>query len=127
MVLQQQKPIRVWGWATPGKTVTVMLTEDRAAAEAYLTKSEPAPATDERTVRLQYQETNAPDFRPQTRTAKADAEGLWLVTFDPVKASFTPKYLVATSGTEGAAIGNILIGEVWVCSRPEQHGVALLL
>ena len=28
MVLQQEKPIRVWGWADSGKTVNVTLTEE---------------------------------------------------------------------------------------------------
>jgi sialate O-acetylesterase len=116
MVLQQAKPVRVWGWANAGKTVTVTLTEDRAGAATYLAKTEPAPADTKHTVRLQYQESNAPAFKPQSRTVTADADGRWLVTFDPVVASFTPKYLVATSGTEGMAFGNILIGEVWVVS-----------
>lgn len=116
MVLQQEKPIRVWGWAPPGEAVKVTLAEDRAVAAAFLAKADPAPTGTERAVRLQYQETNVPPFKPQTRTVTADAGGRWLVTFDPVVASFTPKYLVATSGNEGMAFGNILIGEVWVAS-----------
>jgi sialate O-acetylesterase len=34
MVLQQQKPVRVWGWAAPGKTVTVTLGESQATVDA---------------------------------------------------------------------------------------------
>ena len=38
MVLQQEKPIRVWGWATPGATVVVGLS-DLKDASAYSTKA----------------------------------------------------------------------------------------
>jgi len=34
MVLQQQQPIRFFGWAEPGETVTVKLLDDEASAEA---------------------------------------------------------------------------------------------
>ncbi|MFH1568761.1 MAG: 9-O-acetylesterase, partial [Gemmatimonadota bacterium] len=34
MVLQQQQPIRVWGWAEPGEQVTVHLGRHRARATA---------------------------------------------------------------------------------------------
>jgi sialate O-acetylesterase len=116
MVLQQEKPIRVWGWADPGKTVAVTLTEDENVATKFLPEAEPTQETSTRSVKLVYQEENAPAFEPQTRTATADEKGFWEVALEPVPASFTPKYLVCTSGEEGVALGNILIGEVWVCS-----------
>ena len=116
MVLQQDKPIRVWGWADPGKTVTVALTEDKNLAARFLPKAEPSQDAPVRSVRLVYHEENAPPFEPQTRTATADDRGCWEVALEPVTSSFTPKYLVCTSGEEGVALGNILIGEVWVTS-----------
>ena len=116
MVLQQEKPIRVWGWADPGKTVTVTLTEDENVAAELLPAVEPRQDTWTRSVKLVYQEENAPAFEPQTRTATADDKGRWEVAFEPVAASFTPKYLVCTSDEEGVALGNILIGEVWLAS-----------
>ena len=34
MVLQRDKPIRIWGWATPGETITVSVAGKEARAEA---------------------------------------------------------------------------------------------
>jgi sialate O-acetylesterase len=34
MVLQQGKPLRIWGWAAPGSNVTVTITESRDEALA---------------------------------------------------------------------------------------------
>ncbi len=34
MVLQQEKPMAVWGWAEPGETVTVQLASEKATAKA---------------------------------------------------------------------------------------------
>ena len=116
MVLQQEKPIRVWGWADSGKTVNVTLTEDKNVAADFLPEEEPPQDNSTRSVTLVYQEENAHPFEPQTRTATADDKGYWEVAFAPVTASFTPKYLVCTSGKEGVALGNILIGEVWLAS-----------
>ena len=116
MVLQQGRPLRVWGRAEPGRTVTVTLTEDRSVAAKHLAEVEAEPADKGRSVRLIYRQAHAPAFKPQTKRAAADGQGDWIVTFDPAAASFTPKYLVAASGKEGAAFGNILIGEVWVAS-----------
>ena len=70
MVLQRDKPIRVWGWADPGAKIGVTLTEDPTAATPYLPKKEslkepPKPDT-KYSVSLQYVEKNAPPFKPQT-------------------------------------------------------------
>ena len=92
MVLQQEKPIRVWGWADSGKTVNVTLTEDKNVAAKFLPEAEPPQDTPTRSVKLVYQEENAPPFEPQTKTATADDKGYWEVAFEPVTASFTPKY-----------------------------------
>jgi len=39
MVLQQEKPIRVWGWAKPAAKVTVTLTQDPATGEKALAEA----------------------------------------------------------------------------------------
>lgn len=44
----------------------------------------------------------------------ADAEGAWMFRFPPMKAG-GPHELVVT-GKNKVAIGNIMVGEVWVCS-----------
>jgi len=79
MVLQRDRPVPVWGWAEPGKAVTVA-------------------------------------FAEQTKSAKADAQGRWRATLDPLPANTVGRDLTATA--EGAApqqatIKDVLVGEVW--------------
>ena len=78
MVLQQQIPVPVWGWAAPGTEVTVK-------------------------------------FGGQTRSARADADGKWLVKLGKLKASAEPQSLVIES-EETNTFTNILVGEVWLAS-----------
>ena len=52
----------------------------------------------------------------QTRTAKADATGLWMVRVGPFSASATPHTLAVSSGTATETRRNILFGDVWLCS-----------
>lgn len=116
MVLQQGKPLRVWGWARPAAQVAVSITEDAKVAKPFLEEVKQPAEEPKHEVRMGYVEVNALRFRPQQRTTKADGEGAWEVAFDPVAASFTPKFIVARSGDEGAAIGDVVVGEVWVCT-----------
>jgi sialate O-acetylesterase len=120
-VLQQGKPTRVWGWAGPRARVIVTITEDEALARPYLTKTDEGAGAGY-SVTMRYVERNAPAFTPQTRSAVADARGAWRVEFDAMPAGFTPKYIVAKSGGDGIAIGNVLIGEVWVCAGQSNMG-----
>ncbi len=116
MVLQQAKPLTVWGWARPGAQVTVAITEDARVAKPFLEEQKPQEAPPDHRVRMAYLEENPPGFSPQQRTTRADQNGRWAVTFEPLQASFTPKFIVARSGDEGAAIADVLVGEVWVCT-----------
>jgi len=58
------------------------------------------------------------EFGGQKRTAKADANGKWMVKLDPMKASCEPQVMTITSSTGGqkVTIRNVLIGDVWLCS-----------
>ncbi|WP_206684065.1 sialate O-acetylesterase [Pontibacter beigongshangensis] len=78
MVLQREKPLPIWGWASAGEQVTVT-------------------------------------FAGQQKTAKADAEGTWKVTFDPLKANANPQEMTI-AGSDTITLSNLLIGEVWLCS-----------
>ncbi|HEV2693654.1 MAG TPA: sialate O-acetylesterase [Verrucomicrobiae bacterium] len=78
MVLQQQMPVPVWGWAAPGTTVTVT-------------------------------------FAGQTKSARAAADGKWLVKLGKLAASFKPASLAVT-GDGTKSFTNILVGEVWLGS-----------
>jgi len=132
MVLQQGKPLRIWGWAEPGEKVTVTITESeqealaKAGAEA-LNRDQAAPAVGKKggaktpaekvyKVRMSYQETNAPVFKTVEAKTKADASGLWVIEAAPLTASFAPKYVVAAGASGKAAIQNVLVGEVWACA-----------
>ena len=124
MVLQQEKPVRIWGLAKPGAQVAVTLTEtgDEAVAlagEDALRRETPkdrGKPGDEYGVRLAYVEENAPEFKAIKQSAQADPEGLWFAELPALTASFRPKFLVATSGDERVALKNLLVGEVWVCA-----------
>jgi sialate O-acetylesterase len=54
-------------------------------------------------------------FADQKKTAKADDKGAWSVTLDPLKASAEPRTLTIR-GKNTIEIGDVLVGEVWVCS-----------
>ncbi len=51
----------------------------------------------------------------QTQRAKADANGKWLVRFSPLEAG-GPHTLTVTAKSGSAQAGDVLIGEVWLCS-----------
>ena len=121
MVLQQQKKARIWGWARPGKEVTVTITEDESVAKPYLSEETGTPS-DEYEVTVAYTERNAPAFSAQSKTTKADGEGRWQVELAPMPAGFTPKHIVVKSGDQGVAVKNVLIGEIWVCAGQSNMG-----
>jgi sialate O-acetylesterase len=52
----------------------------------------------------------------QSRTATAGADGRWSVTFNPLTAGNGPLELTASSGEATATVGDLLVGEVWLCS-----------
>ncbi len=74
MVLQQGKPIRIWGWAEPGKSVSVTVTQDKETGDKFVrsaiasgtrNESSSKPA-DGYSVTVQYVEVNAPEPRLQS-------------------------------------------------------------
>lgn len=128
MVLQQGKEIRVWGWARPGATVSVTLTQDRATGEAGMAKvieRDEARGVRRRresgedgsySVTVRYVEKNPPKMAPQTVEVTAGADGGWTAGFTPAKASFTPTWILARSGADAIGVRNVLIGEIWLCA-----------
>lgn len=54
-------------------------------------------------------------FAGQTKTTKADKDGRWKVTLDPLKASSDRQNLMV-SGQNTVVIKDVLVGEVWLCS-----------
>lgn len=125
MVLQQDKPICVWGWAGPGAKVTVTLTQDRAAGEAAMAKladkenpRRPASPEDDGaySVTVRYVEKNPPKMTPQAVDVRAGPDGRWTARFKPAKAGFQPTWIIADAGDRLIALQDVLIGEVWLCA-----------
>jgi len=130
MVLQRDKPIRIWGWADPKARVRVTLTEDRGEAVAKAGEAALAPALtdqefrgreqewaktkDQPIVQLAYVQRNVPPAETREVLVTAEKDGSWQVELEPLGASFTPKYLIVCRGDQRVAFKNILIGEVWV-------------
>ena len=77
-VIQQGKPVPVWGRAAAGEKVTVT-------------------------------------FKGQKKETAAGADGRWHVTLDALSASAQPAELVV-AGKNEIRVGNVLVGEVWLCS-----------
>jgi len=92
MVIQRGKPIKIWGWATPGQTVTVKLGEETATAEVQAA----APV--------------------EVSGHEKDYAGLgrWEVAFPAREAGSEPIAIVVTSGEDKVELDDILIGDVWV-------------
>lgn len=77
MVLQRDKPIRIWGRANPRELIRVQ-------------------------------------FRQQTKSAKADAQGQWTVMLSPESAG--GPYEMSLTGENRIVLKDILMGDVWLCS-----------
>ena len=130
MVLQQQKPISVWGWAKPGVSVSVTITQQPQVGEPGMTtyqqqtkaRVDTAEENDEYAVKIQYVEQNPPRLPTQTLQAKAGEDGSWQVRFPAAQASFQPTWVIASSGDAVVAVQNVLIGEIWVCAGQSNMG-----
>ena len=126
MVLQQQKPITLWGWAKPRATVKITLTQDASLGQAAGDKLGKAQNTEttgeEYSVRIKYVEKNPPRLETKTLETKALEDGHWSVEFPPAKASFQPTWIIAQSGGQMALAQNVLIGEIWICAGQSNMG-----
>ncbi len=54
------------------------------------------------------------EFAEEVRKTKADAEGMWMVTFPAMPAG--GPYSMIISGKNQIGLENIMIGDVWICS-----------
>jgi sialate O-acetylesterase len=126
MVLQRDRDMVCWGWAKPGSTVEVLLTQSKDQAISFAgidalkreeknAKNRPSNPVIGK-VRLTYIDDGPAAFKSVTKRAMADRAGRWEVRLGKHAASFTPTYLAARSGDERIAIKNLLIGEVWIAS-----------
>lgn len=79
MVLQRGRPVRVWGEAAKGETVTVRF----AGAEV---------------------------------STRADRTGHWEATLPAMEADATPRELSVSGRGSELRFGNVVVGDVWLCS-----------
>ncbi len=56
------------------------------------------------------------EFAGQKETAKADADGKWMLRLKPLKASAEPAEMVIEEPGKKVVLKNILVGEVWMAS-----------
>jgi len=122
LVLQREKPITIWGWAVEGNEVSVTLTQDETIGTADDEEESGKPAGEERTVTVRYEEHNAPVMETRTLKTKAGVGGRWEVTFPAAQASFRETWILAESGEQRLTVGNVLIGEVWICAGQSNMG-----
>jgi sialate O-acetylesterase len=122
MVLQQGKPINVWGWAKSGAKVVVTMTQDSKVGAKAIEEDPKAQEGDDYSVTVQYVEKNPPKLKTRTIQAKTASNGRWSVKFDPAQASFQPTWIVVQSGDASIALQNVLIGEIWVCAGQSNMG-----
>ncbi len=67
------------------------------------------------------------EFSGQKKTAVTDAAGKWLVRLEPMPASSKPQTLTVSSSVEKGKlqVGNVLVGEVWLCSGQSNMGMSM--
>ena len=69
------------------------------------------------------------EFAAQKKTSKADANGQWRVTLDPMPASDQPRDLLISSNHQSQIIrhkcSDVLVGEVWLASGQSNMGFPL--
>jgi len=58
----------------------------------------------------------------QKHETQADKDGAWRVTLNPMDASSKPKVLSIKGKSSSLEYGNVLVGEVWVCSGQSNMG-----
>ena len=78
MVLQRDKPVAIWGFATAGTNVIVK-------------------------------------FAGQSKASITGENGKWMVSLDPLIASFEPRDMKISTAYSDTVLKNILVGEVWLC------------
>ncbi len=97
MVLQQQSECNLWGWAEPGKKVSISTSWDKKA----------------------YMVTANKDGRFEVKVKTPEAGGPYDIMFDTSakRGTVIQKASPSGEGLEGAVtLHNVMIGEVWICS-----------
>ncbi|EDM27071.1 sialic acid-specific 9-O-acetylesterase [Lentisphaera araneosa HTCC2155] len=66
------------------------------------------------------------DFAGQKKTTKADKNGMWLLTLDPLEPSAEGRTLLASNAEgDSIALKDILVGDVWLCAGQSNMRMSL--
>ena len=94
MVLQQQKPITLWGWAKPDAEVKVTMTQDtiigKSAADKLGETFGAGKDNDAYTVTMRYVEKNPPKLEPRTLKARPAGMAAGVCNFRLQRPAFSP-------------------------------------
>ena len=96
MVLQRNKPIRIWGWAKAHETVCVELVPEKS------TKGTAQPAKGKN--------------RGNRFVVQADGKGQWQGTLPALKATGPLTLNVWGEDEDRITVNDIWVGDVWLCS-----------
>jgi len=96
MVLQRERPVRIWGFAAAGAKVTVQFAGQTAVAVA------------------------GKDVNPYTTPLNKARS--WMVTLKPLAVSKEPQSMTVRTEAETRTLKNILVGDVWICSGQSNMG-----
>ncbi|MGL1956717.1 MAG: sialate O-acetylesterase [Colwellia sp.] len=88
MILQRNKPIKVWGWAEPNKLVKVTLQSNK--------------------------QPMSPEAQVSAET-QVNAQGKWLITLPAQKTGNVQQLIISTDETT-LTFNDVLIGDVWLAS-----------
>ncbi len=65
-------------------------------------------------------------FNGQTKSATADSGGKWRATLDPMSAKTAGgNFTVSQGGANTITLGNVVVGDVWICSGQSNMDMAL--
>jgi len=70
-------------------------------------------------------QTVAVGFGGQSKGATAGADGKWIVTLDAMEANATGQTLTIKAGGETVSLGDVLIGDVWLCGGQSNMQMSL--
>ena len=92
MVIQRDKPIKIWGWGQPGQTIHVKFGEETTQAEV----------------------SAAVHVEVFGMSEEYAGKGRWEVTFPAREANSEPTTLQVTDSNTTLEVEDILIGDVWI-------------
>src|ERR1019366_6342297 len=113
-VLQQGRPVPVWGSAAAADPITVTFRGQTARTVAgadgrWVVYLKPLAASSDPADPIPV------PFRGRTAPTVAGADGRWVVYLKPLSASSDPADLVV-AGQSTVTVHDVVVGEVWLCS-----------